>query len=138
MASGKQVSRRYNIPGEYEVRLKVDLNGLSTSKVKTVYVKRLNSFPEAAFVFTVKDKTVNFDATNSRFDDSLEDKNLWYSWDFDARDDFDGNGMPNDDNQDNGVTPTHTYSADGSYTVRLSVKDKLNTTDIVERIVKIG
>ncbi len=26
VSSGEQVSRRYNIPGEYDVRLKVDLN----------------------------------------------------------------------------------------------------------------
>lgn len=138
VSSGKQVSRRFNIPGEYEVRLKVDLNGLSTSKTKKIIVKRINDFPEAAFIFSVDGKTVSFDASNSRFDETLEDKELWYSWDFDISKDQNGNGIKDDDDQDNGVTPKHTYAADGTYTVRLLVKDKLGSTDIVERMVSIG
>ncbi len=111
---------------------------MSTSKVKKVYVKRLNNFPEAAFVFEVNDQTVSFDAGNSRFDESLDDTTLWYSWDFDITEDHDGNGINNDDDQDNTIDPVYIYPEPGEYKVRLTIKDKLSTTDVVERVVRVG
>ena len=124
-SSGSQVSRRYNIPGEYLVRLKVVLKGLSTSKTKKIIVKRINQFPEAAFVFSVDGRTVSFDAMNSRFDKSLENLSQWFSWDFNTKIDEDGNGIKNDDNQDNTANPKFTFTKDGVYYVRLIIKDSL-------------
>lgn len=138
VSSGSKVSRRYNLPGEFSVRLKVDLNGLSTSQVKKIVVKRVSDFPEAAFTYYVDGLTAYFDWTNSRFDDKLDDKKLWYSWDFDTLIDVNGNGIKNDDDQDNKLQTQFTYTREWRYQVRLSVKDVLGVTDYVEREIVIG
>lgn len=138
VSSGPQISRRYNVPGEFEVRLKVDLKGLSTSKTKTIYVKRLTDFPEAAFVYEINNKTVKFDARNTRFDKTLDDTSLKYSWDFDTSLDFNGNGINTDDHESDTIIAEHTFKEDGIYFVRLTVTDTLGSEDFVERKIVIN
>lgn len=86
----------------------------------------------------MNDQIVSFDASNSRYDDSLEDTTLLYKWDFDTASDSDGNGTNNDDDQANKVNPVYTYEKPGEYKVRLTVKDQLATEDIVERKIAVG
>lgn len=137
-ASGPQVSRRYNIPGEYQVRLKVDLNGLSTSAVKKIIVQKTNTLPLAAFTYVVTGNTVKFDASNSQFDDSIANQEVWYSWDFDTQKDENGNGYTYDDVQGDMEKEEYTYSQEGEYTVRLTIRDSAGTTDYVERKIQVG
>ena len=67
-----------------------------------------NTPPIAAFTHSVSELTVNFDASGSTDATSGIDR---YEWDF-------GDGSTG-----SGVSPSHTYSAEGTYTVTLRVWD---------------
>lgn len=119
------------------MRLKVEINGLSTSKVKTIHVQRLNAFPQAAFTYQVDGRMVRFNAENSRLDESSGDQQLWYFWDFNISEDADKNGVTDDDVQDTKIAPSFLYPQEGFYKVRLTVKDEGGTMDILEREIRV-
>ena len=135
--SGAQVSRQFNTPGEYEIRLKVINRGLSSSATRTVYVEPTNSFPQAAFIYTVNGNTVNFNGDVSRYDPDLDDTTLRFEWDFDITQDQNGNSVNDDDVESTAVNPSFTYSAPGTYRVRLLVKDSLGQEGVVVRDVNL-
>ena len=136
-STGPQVSRQYNTPGEYTVRLKVVYRGLSSSATKTIVVEQVQSLPQAAFTYSVDGKTVTFDASNSRFDPSLSDKTLRYEWDFDIQKDANGNGVNDDDVESTELKPTFVYDEIALYRVRLKVKDSLGMEGVVVRDVDL-
>ncbi|MBT1696389.1 cellulase family glycosylhydrolase [Fulvivirgaceae bacterium PWU4] len=78
--------------------------------------------PTAAFTHKTTGLTTNFDATRS------SDGNnpiATYTWDF-------GDGT-----QGTGITVNHTYAANGTYTVTLTVADSVNTADDQQQIVSV-
>jgi PKD repeat protein len=137
VSTGPQLSRQFNTPGEYNVRLKVIYRGLSSSAAKTIVVQQVQSLPQAAFTYTVDNKTVNFDASNSRFDPNLEDTTLRYEWDFDIAKDANGNGVNDDDIESTELKPTFIYDEVALYKVRLKVKDSLGMEGVVVRDVDL-
>lgn len=136
-SSGPQVSRQYNTPGEYTVRLKVTYRGLSSSVTKTVFVEQVQSLPQAAFTYNINGTDVTFDASNSRYDPDLTDTTLRFEWDFNTQEDADGNGIKDDDVESTEVNPSYTYSDLGIYRVRLKVKDSLGMEGVVARDVDL-
>lgn len=81
-----------------------------------------NQSPVAAFERTVTGRDVAFDATGSYDTDGRIDT---YSWDF-------GDGTTGV-----GVSPNHTYEADDTYSVTLTVVDEEGATDSVTRPVAV-
>ncbi len=137
-SSGSTVSRQFNTPGEYEVRLKVINRGLSSTARQTVFVEPTNSYPQAAFTYSIDGNTVRFNGNNSAYDPDLTDTALRFEWDFDIQDDANGNGINDDDVQSTDVDPSFTYSQVALYRVRLLVKDSLGNTGVVVRDVNLN
>jgi Zn-dependent metalloprotease len=79
--------------------------------------------PTASFTFTCTDLTCDFDASAS-YDSDGSITN--YAWDF-------GDGETG-----SGVTASHTYDADGNYTVTLTVTDDDAATDDDVQVVSVG
>ncbi|MBN1258588.1 PKD domain-containing protein [Candidatus Peregrinibacteria bacterium] len=138
VTSGPQVSRQFNTPGEYDVRLKVVYRGLSSSVAKKIFVEPTNSLPQAAFTYKISGDTVSFDGSNSRYDPDLEDNTLRFEWDFDIEGDANGNGIKDDDAESTEPNPTHTYPVSGIYRIRLKVKDALGMEGVVVREVNLA
>ncbi len=137
VSSGARVSRIYERPGEYNVRLRVENRGLATSKVRTIYVDRTSRFPLAAFTFQQSGRKVSFDASNSRYDGAIESNDLRFEWDFDLSKDSDGDGVRDNDVDAFDEIVEFVYSKESSYRVKLSVRDVLDAVDFVDRVVQI-
>ncbi len=137
-SSGSQVNRQFNTPGEYKARLKVVYRGLSSSVTQNIVVEQTESLPQPAFTYVVDGNTVEFDASNTRFDPTLEDTNLRFEWDFDLASDANGNGLKDDDNQSNEVKTTFTYDQKGRYRIRLKVTDSLGVESVVVREIDLN
>ena len=136
--SGPTVSRQFNTPGEYEVRLKVIHRGLSSTARRTVFVEPTNSFPQAAFTYSVDGNRVSFNANGSRYDADLADTSLRFEWDFDVQEDQDGNGVKDDDVQSTDVAPSYTFDETKLYRVKLTVLDSLGDEGVVVRDVDLS
>lgn len=136
--SGASISRQFNTPGEYNVRLKVIYRGLSSSKQKKIFVENTESLPQAAFTYKVDSNTVTFDASNSRFDPSLDDTNLRFEWDFNTEEDSDGNGIKDDDIDSRDIKTSYTYMNLASYKVKLTVKDSMGMKGVVLRKIDLN
>ncbi|MBU1018312.1 PKD domain-containing protein [Patescibacteria group bacterium] len=137
-SSGAQVNRQFNTPGEYSVRLKVVHRGLSSSVAKTIFVESTESLPQAAFTYEVGGNTVTFDGSHTRFDPTIEDTTLRFEWDFDTKDDANGNGIKDDDVESTEIKPSHTYPEKSLYTVKLNVKDMMGMEGVVVRDVDLS
>lgn len=120
--SGTGVSpvHNYTAAGDYEVTLTVtDNQGAEGTLTKTVTAVA-NVKPVAAFTSSVNDLAVSFNATGSSDSDGTVTS---YSWDF-------GDGQ-----NGTGATPSHTYLAEGTYDVVLTVTDSDGDTDSVTHAV---
>ncbi len=80
-----------------------------------------NVLPTAAFTFTTTGSKVAFNGTTSNDPDGTISS---YAWNF-------GDGT------DTGATPTHTFAADGTYQVTLTVTDNRGGTGTVTRAVTV-
>lgn len=138
ISSGPQVNRQYNTPGEYKARLRVVHRGLSSSATQLIVVEPTESLPQPGFTYQLKDNTVEFDGSYSRYDPTLEDTTLRFEWDFNTNEDFNGNGIKDDDVQSTEIKPTHTYNEKGRYKVRLKVIDSLGAEGIVVRDIDMN
>lgn len=136
--SGLTVSRQFNTPGEYEVRLKVIHRGLSSTTRRMVFVEPTNSYPQAAFIYEVSGNTVNFNGNVSRYDPDLTDTALRFKWDFDVQADADGNGTNDDDSESTDVAPSFTFDETKLYRVKLTVLDSLGDEGVVVRDVDLS
>lgn len=136
--SGPQVSRQFNTPGEYEVRLKVTNRGLSATARRTIFVEPTNSYPQAAFTYTVNGDSVDFNGDSSRYDPDLTDTALRFEWDFDIQKDSDGNGVNDDDVQSTEVSPSFSFGVAKLYRVKLTVLDSLGNEGVVVRDVDLS
>ncbi len=103
-----QTSHAFHNPGAYAVTLTVsDPHGATGAATKTVTLTG-NFPPNAAFRYTVDVLDVAFDGTLSSDADGSE---LTYIWDF------------GDSSTSTVAKPTHHYAAEGTYSVRLTVRD---------------
>ncbi len=137
-SSGPQVSRQFNTPGEYEVRLRVTHRGLSSSVTETVFVESTNAYPQASYIYSIEGNTVDFDASNSAVDGDLEDKTLRYEWDFDVQEDADGNGTTDDDVESTEINPSFTYPETKLYRAKLTTKDSLGNEGVAVRDIDLN
>ncbi len=137
-ASGAQLNRQFNTPGEYNVRLKVTHRGLSSSATQKIVVAATNKYPQAAFTYTTEGTTVHFDGSSSRYDPSQADTTLRFEWDFNVNEDADGNGVKDDDAESTEIAPTNTYFGKEIYKAKLTVKDVLGMQGVVVRDINLG
>lgn len=104
--SGMTASHDYSSSDSYTIILTVtDDNGAESSASKTAIIT--SAPPVAAFTTSCTDLDCDFNASSSSDDVGI----VSYSWDF------------GDGGIDNVSAPSHPYSADGSYTVKLTVTD---------------
>ncbi len=103
----------YAVPGAYDVTLIVE-NPQGTDTLHRIEYIQVLSLPTAGFDQTVNGATVQF--TNSAQNATA------YSWDF------------GDNNSSNEANPNHTYTADGVYTVVLTVSNDCGTASFSSEI----
>jgi PKD repeat protein len=107
----------YDANGSYQVTLTVtDDDGATNSTTQTVTVAENpppNQSPNAAFTESCSGLTCSFNSAGSGDSDGT----ITYSWTF-------GDGSSSTE-----ANPSHTYTAGGTYTVRLEVRDDDNATD---------
>ncbi len=82
-----------------------------------------NQAPSAAFTSSVNDLQASFDGSGSSDPDGTIAS---YAWDF-------GDSTPDG----SGATPSHTYAAAGTYTVKLTVTDNKGATDSISHDVTV-
>ncbi|PWJ56040.1 PKD repeat-containing protein [Quadrisphaera granulorum] len=112
--TGATPTHTYAAAGTYTVKVVVtDDKGATGTTTGTVTVTAPNQAPTAAFTGGAKDLVATFDASTSKDADGTVAS---YAWDF-------GDGSTG-----TGATPTHTYAAAGTYTVKLVVSDDKGAT----------
>ena len=106
-SSGVNQTHSYEAPGSYTVKLTVVAAGKSNS-VSQILTVTATTPPVAAFRITTTGTTIEVDASDSTPGDAPLSS---YAWDF------------GDGGTATGKTTQHTYTADGNYTVMLTVRD---------------
>jgi PKD repeat protein len=135
--SGSSVSHKFDIPGEYPVRLRVNVRGVSASKTRMIYVERQKEFPYADFSTQVRGLTVAFNASSSGYNKDIPGNELEYTWDFDTTTDSNGNGIKDDDIDETGMKVSHTFAQEGSYPVQLLIENSLGEKDALRKTINI-
>ena len=114
-------SHQYATSGTYTVTLTVtDSEGLTDTATQSVTVT--DNPPTASFTNNCTDLACSFDANASSDDFGISS----YSWDF------------GDGNTATGVTANHTYAADGTYTVTLTVTDSVGQAHTASQSVTVA
>ncbi len=124
-ATGQTVSHTYGADGTYTVTLTVtDDAGDTGSDAQDVSVSEAttNEAPTADFTVSTTDLTADFTDQSSDPDGTVES----WSWDF-------GDGATS-----TAQNPSHTYDADGTYTVTLTVTDDAGATDTASQDVTVS
>ena len=136
--SGSMASYRYEISGKYTMRLKVEYRGLITSVTKDITVERVTKLPLAAFIPSIKEKKVLFDAKNSQYDTTVQGNKLLYEWDFDTNIDSNGDGNTSNDIDSTEASPTYEYPIETkNISVKLRVTDIKNESDEIVRKINL-
>lgn len=107
----------------YTVRAYDYANNLSAVSNMANVTTGANMQPSAAFTYNTSSLTLYVDATTSADPDGTV---VNYDWDF-------GDGSTG-----TGSTASHTYVADGAYTVELTVTDNNNATDVDSQSVSVA
>ena len=118
-------SHSYAANGSYPVKLTVtDNRGDSVSITKTVTVSlAVNADPDAAFTNSCTNLVCSFNGSSSADADGTIAS---YVWDF-----------GDNTSAGNGATPSHTYAAAGTYSVKLTVTDDDGATDALTKSVTV-
>ncbi|WP_187279665.1 PKD domain-containing protein [Quadrisphaera setariae] len=122
--TGATTSHTYTAAGTYTVKLVVtDDKGATGEVTRSVTVApRPNAAPTASFTSQVSDLGVALDGSGSADSDGTVAS---YAWDF------------GDQSTGTGRTTSHTYTAAGTYTVKLVVTDDKGATGTVSRSVTV-
>jgi PKD repeat protein len=116
-------SHTYATPGTYQVKLTV-VDGSHTEGSKTASIT-INDQPSASFTFAptaaIQGTSVSFSGSGSDPDGSI----ARYAWDF-------GDGQSSA-----AQNPTHTFTAPGNYTVKLTVTDSAGVTASISHTVAV-
>jgi len=120
---GVKATHVYALKGFYDITLTVtDNDGLKGTLTKQVEAIPEPIPPTASFTWTAVDRLVSFDASTSTDPDSTI---VSYAWDF------------GDSTTGTGMKPTHEYSADGTYSVKLTVTDSQTLTGTQTKSVTV-
>jgi flagellin-like protein len=115
-------SHTYAAAGTYTVRLTVTDNlGLTNFVEHSVTVSAANVAPVADFTFSATNLVVQFTDGSTDSDGTIASR-LWAF---------------GDTQTSTATSPSHTYAAAGTYTVRLTVTDNLGLTNFVEHSVTV-
>ena len=128
----------YDKAGTYEVKLTViDSEGKTDSITRKILVEeKVTLPPTAAFKATGNKLEVEFQ-NNSRSDSANNVTLSSFVWDFDLNEDFDGDGVANNDKQSTLKNPKFTYEQPGTYKVGLIVTDSKGKIDTVTQDVTV-
>lgn len=119
--TGRTATHDYTADGTYTVKLTVtDNQGASTSATRQVVVT--NAAPTATFTANATGLSVAVDASASSDDGAV----AGYAWDF------------GDGDHGTGRTASHSYAADGTYTITLTVTDDTGRTASTDRQVSVA
>ena len=123
--TGKTPSHTYGAAGVYQVKLTVTDNQGATGSITTpvTVAAAPNQPPTSLFTFAATNLAVTFSGSPSTDPDGSIAS---YAWDF-------GDGTTG-----SGATPSHTYAADGSYTVKLTVSDDKGATGVSSQSVSVA
>ena len=124
--SGVTATHTYATAGTYTVSLTVTDDGGATavtSKAVTIQAPPPNVPPTAAFTTAITNLDIETDAATSTDSDGTIAS---YAWDF------------GDDTTATGVSATHSYAAEGTYTVTLTVTDDDGGTGISTQSVTVS
>jgi PKD repeat protein len=122
-STAQNPSNTYAAPGTYNVTLTVTDNEAATDSVsKPVTVTAPNVPPVADFTFTTNCLTADFTDASTDSDGTV----VGWDWDF------------GDGNTSTAQNPSHTYAADGTYTVTLTVTDDDAATGFVSKPVTVA
>ncbi len=136
-AGGVTTTHAFAEAGTYSVRLRATVNGISNSAMHTITVTESIAYPLASFYHTIlENQKVTVDAADSRAD-PLSEGQLEYSWDFDAKVDSNGNGVPDDDIDASGVQAKHQFDSVGLYEIVLRVTDTEGTVNEERQMVEL-
>ena len=123
-ASGSTVTHEFAASGEYEISLEVeDDEGATDHYVQTIAVTLPNQAPEARFSTHCVETSCSFDASSSLDPDGSID-----SWDWTL----------GDGGKASGATVEYTYSEEGTYSVRLTVKDAEGASDAKSQTIQVN
>ncbi len=123
-AIGETASHTYAQDGTYTVTLAVtDNRGATSTLSKDVTAVVPNVAPAASFTSSSNGLTASFNGLGSSDPDGTIAS---YAWDF-------GDGQT-----DTGASPSHTYAAEGTYTVSLTVTDNDDATNSVSHDVTVA
>ena len=120
-ASGATASHTYTKAGTYTVKLTVTDNGGAQSSTTRDVMVAINAAPTASFTTSCAERVCAFDGSGSADPDGTLST---YAWSF-------GDGTSSAE-----VSPSHTFAADGTYPVTLTVTDNQGKTDQVTKQVK--
>lgn len=124
-ASGLTAQHSYTVSGVYNVSVTaIDDQGAESvpiTKSVTVTVPAANVPPTADYTFSCVERACSFTNTSSDSDGSITGS----SWDF------------GDDETSTAISPTHTFGANGTYQVKLTVTDNRGGTHSVTKSVSV-
>ena len=130
----KTAIHQYTIQGSYTIVLEVkDSGALTNTLTKTITISTANTAPTASFTVNPASGTVNtvfnFNASGSNDNEDVTDV-LQVRWDW-------NNDGIYDTNYNTTKTTTHQYTLEGTYTVKLEVKDSEGWTHSANKIVTV-
>jgi PKD repeat protein len=121
--TGSTPSHDYTADGTFQVTLTVtNVEGMTAQVTRSVAVARVNQAPTAAFTVTCVQRVCDVDATAA---DDPDGSIATYDWTF------------GDGDTGQGRTTSHTFGADGSYQVGLTVTDNDGATASLTKGVSV-